>query len=101
MWLKIAVKWLGSNTASFVAWLLPLVIGIATDPQQFLSSHPWITATYAAVVMIGQGCYKLWTIYQLRHTATPALIPPAPVPANQPPAAKAAAHAQPLPSKRK
>jgi hypothetical protein len=82
-----------SNTAIINSFLLPLVIGLFTDPQAYLSAHPTYAAIYAAVVMIGSGALKLYQIYRDKQTA-----PGAP----NKPASKVAAHAQPSPhSKRK
>ena len=84
MWNKIASKFATSNTSAWIAWMVPLVVGLATDPQGYLSSHPRIAAYYAAAVIVVQGLYKAWSIYANRHQATPALIPPASVPADKP-----------------
>ena len=74
MWNKIAGEFANSNTGSFYAWLAPLLIGIFTDPSGYLSAHPKLAATCAAVGLVGQGLYKLWTLYA-KHSTPPAVVP--------------------------
>ena len=99
MFPKIVGGYIVSNTGSFTAWLLPLLIGIFTDPNGYLLAHPKIAATCAAIGLIGQNIYKLWTLWG-KHSPQPT---PAPVPAVVKPLVKAAtSHSQPSPhTKRK